>query len=144
MIREAVADDFGCVALLMRHCHEEAAFKMPQLNLEKSFHRFTECIEHGCAFVAEVSGTIVGCFLGQRGTLWFSDEPYAMEVFTYVFALRRNTGAGTKLYKAFRDWAKTKGLKVVLANSCGTNTDRFETLFTRMGLTKIGSQFIEV
>lgn len=142
MVRRFEVDDTEDVLKLMARCYGEVPFVMPALNLAKCGMRLAACVADGFAVVAEHAGKLIGCFLGQRGTLWMSCDPLAMEVFTYVVPEARNTGAGSALYRAFRVWAKTNELPLLLANSCGYD-ERFEKLFTRMGLTKIGCQFLE-
>jgi GNAT superfamily N-acetyltransferase len=85
---------------------------------------------------------VVGAFVANVTSFWFSSEPVACEVFTYVLPEARRSGAGVALYRTFLRWAKKLGHRAVLANSCGLDNERLERVFAKLGLLKMGSQWM--
>jgi GNAT superfamily N-acetyltransferase len=94
--------------------------------------------------VLVVNGRIEGMFIGNLIPVWWMFADAAQDIVFYVAEPYR--GHGMRLLREFRKWAKGfDSVKLIQLNVSfgGPEGERTEKLFTRMGLTRVGAQFIE-
>ena len=144
MIREVTAADYGPLFLLMKEAHEESITRFVPVDWGKCLGWICKCRDEGFAMVAEKDGEVIGAMLGHKEAPWFSEQEYAVDVFTFVSKAHRGTGAGLKLYRTFLRWAHENETPVFIGQNSGVQVERVEKIFGHLGLTKCGSVFIEV
>jgi len=80
-----------------------------------------------------------GAILAHISQFDFSDETYAFEQYWFVKQESRGGPTALRLYKAFEDWAKKKGVTDIrFGIGTGVNLAATEKLLKQLGHTKIG------
>lgn len=141
--RNATHDDLSTLVYLAKQAQKEVPYKMLQTNWLKVAYHFDVCLRQ-FAVVFEEEGEVIGCFLGQQLEPWYSTETVAYLAFSYVLPEFRNTGAGLRGFRTFKRWAKAIGRPMYLAHESAEASERMDKIYERLGLTKVGSQFLEV
>lgn len=98
--------------------------------------------EFGVVLVVEESGQLVGWVAGGIGEQYFSHERMAFEYGVFIAAEHRGGTAGYRLVKAFIDWAKNHGARVInMGITTGVHEERTGELYQRLGLARTGSLY---
>ena len=109
---------------------------------EKLRSTMTMLVNEPRAFLRVVC-TDDGVPLGGMGALlmphWASDDLYASDLFMFMHPEARGTLAPVRLVKAYRQWAKENGAKLVLLGiTTGVHTEQTAALFERLGMKRCG------
>lgn len=113
-------------------------------------HRSRACLAQFLAspevlfLVLVVDDRVEGLFIGNVIPVWWMYADAAQDIVFYVTAPYR--GHGVKLLRKFRQWAKGfDSVKLIQLNVSfgGPEGERTEKLFQRMGMTRVGAQYIE-
>ena len=144
IIRKANMLDISAIIYLLFKMHEETTIKPPKINSVKLLEKINYLFHKGIVLVAEVDNKIVGSIAGQVTEDWWSDEKYIADAWFYVYKSNRKSLVAKKLIIQFMKVAKEAKLKLRLGHIFSGDMDRKDKFFTRMGLQKVGSTFMEV
>lgn len=143
-VREATLADMGRIMELVRHFQANSVHAVVPFSEARAQGAVAQCIQDPsmCAFVWERDGVISGIYLGRIGGWWYSEEPAAFDVAFYIDPEHRGGFGARPLFRAFRDWAKSKGVKTIWpGTSSGINVDRIARFYASQRLQKIGDVF---
>lgn len=111
-VRAANLADVATIVQLGRQLHASSAYASKGFSDAKANSVVAMIIdsETDCIFVAEDDQQIIGYFLGGSAYEWFSNDLLGFDYSVYVIPEKRNGRAAIKLFKAFEDWARAKGI----------------------------------
>ncbi|MDA5498007.1 GNAT family N-acetyltransferase [Yersinia aleksiciae] len=144
MIRPATMDDIPALVALGARMHCESRYVTFPYDEDKCAALAVSLInaEFGVVLVAEESGQIVGWVAGGIGEQYFSYERMAFEYGVFIDAEHRGGTAGYRLVKAFIEWAKNHGARVInMGVTTGVHEERTGELYQRLGLARTGSLY---
>ena len=144
IIRKANLLDISAIIYLLFKMHEETTIKPPKINSVKLIEKINYLFHKGIVLVAEVDNKIVGSIAGQVTEDCWYDEKYIADAWFYVYKTNRKSLVAKKLIIQFMKVAKEAKLKLRLGHIFSGDMDRKDKFFTRMGLQKVGSTFMEV
>lgn len=144
-VREATAADIPQLFELVRQFQSLSVHKVVPFSEARAMGLVNECVHNPmmCAFVWEREpGVIAGMYLGRIGAWWYSEEPAAFDLAFYIDPTHRGGWGARPLFKAFREWAISKGAKTIWpGTSSGINVDRIARFYLSQRLEKIGDVF---
>jgi len=93
------------------------------------------------AFLSFDEDTLTGIIAGVSNQIWFSKKKQVVDLVFYVSPEHR--GHGFYLARRYLAWAKNvKGaVEVYLGVTSGLDTDRTDDLYSKLGLTRVGSSY---
>ncbi|MFD1259789.1 GNAT family N-acetyltransferase [Entomomonas asaccharolytica] len=114
-VREATLADVETIVALGKQLQQSSAYANKNFNDSKAKSVVAMMVnsETDNALVAEDEGQIIGYFLGGLTYEWFSDDLLGFDYSVYVVPAKRDGRAAIKLFKAFEDWAKAKGVVAI-------------------------------
>lgn len=139
MIRKADPRDLDVITALAIEAHQKSAYSHIEYVEICGRTVIAGCILNGFAWLTECGN---GVLLGYTQPLWFDhDKTCAGDLLFYV---RENAkGNGFLLARQYLRWAGEVADMVTLSNSFGGDgMDRVERFYERLGLVRIGSQYI--
>jgi len=142
-IRTATVLDLSALYGMLHVMHEESEYTVSTINSEKGTAAISSALHRGVVLVAEVDGKIVGSIGGMETSDWWSSDIYLADLWFYVYKDWRNSTIAVKLIKKFMDIGKNANIKVKLGHIHGGDTDRKDNFYTRLGLVKTGSMYLE-
>ena len=146
MIRQARIADMDALMELAREAKEESPVYR-DIPLDEPKVRRTGAMMISSALhwagVIETNGKVEGALLGHTATLFFSSKKQASDFFFYVREPAR--GHAPALIRAFFTWAAERpGVGMIgLSNSFGVEIERTESLYSAMGLRRIGGIWLK-
>ena len=144
IIRKATILDISALIHLLYSMHKETIIKIPNINSVKLINKISHLIHNGLILVAEKDKKIVGSIGGQIVEDWWSDEKYIADAWFYVYKNNRKSTIAIRLLKSFMKITKEAKLKLRLGHIFSGDMDRKDKFFTKIGLQKVGSTFMEV
>tara|TARA_R100001377_G_scaffold27565_1_gene14784 strand:- start:477 stop:914 length:438 start_codon:yes stop_codon:yes gene_type:complete len=142
-IRRATVLDLSALYGMLHVMHNESEHRVSSINSEKGTGAISAVLHRGIAFVAEEEGKIVGSIGGMESSDWWSSDIYLADLWFYVYKDYRKSTIAIKLIKKFMDIGKKANIKVKLGHIHGCDTDRKDNFYTRLGLIKAGSTYLE-
>tara|TARA_R110000796_G_scaffold196947_1_gene313326 strand:+ start:229 stop:618 length:390 start_codon:yes stop_codon:yes gene_type:complete len=97
----------------------------------------------GIIIIAEADGKIIGSISGVESSDWWSNELYLADVWFFVYKEYRKSRAALKLIKSFIEVGQISEAKVRLGHSNSGDIDRKDKFYDRLGMTKVGSIYME-
>lgn len=144
-VREATVADFPRVLELVRQFQTTSVHGCMPFSEERAGGMVNACIHDPmmCAFVWEREpGLIAGLYMGRVGPWWHTEELAAFDIAFYIDPDHRGGWGARPLYRAFRDWARSKGAKTIWpGTSSGIDVERAAGFYLRQKLEKIGYVF---
>ena len=144
IIRKATILDISALIHLLYTMHKETIINIPNINSVKLINKISHLIHIGLILVAEKDKKIVGSIGGQIVEDWWSDEKYIADAWFYVYKNNRKSTIAIRLLKSFMKITKEAKLKLRLGHIFSGDMDRKDKFFTKIGLQKVGSTFMEV
>ena len=142
-IRTATVLDLSALYGMLHVMHEESEYTVSTINSEKGTAAISSALHRGVVLVAEVDGKIVGSIGGMETSDWWSTDKSLADLLFYVYKDFRNSTVAIKLIKKFMEIGKNANIKVRLGHIHGGDTDRKDNFYTRLGLVKTGSTYLE-
>ena len=142
-LRRAVPADLSAVYVMLEQAFEESPVDLPEIAPEKAWQRIRGIIESQFCLVIEHEGEVAGSIAITAGDLWWSDKPALMDAWFYVRPDYRKTRAAVTLMSTARDFAREKGLPLILGVSAGGDVERKDAFYKRQHLTAIGGLYVE-
>lgn len=137
-IHRASLLDISTVLSLLSSMHEEA--ELENVNWAKVTHIITDCISSGLVILAVTDDDeVVGSIGGAVSQEWYSDTPVLGDYWFYVTPEHRATPAAFKLVKTWKDIAKERDITIKMGHVLGSDIDRKDKMFERLGFEKLGS-----
>ncbi|EKN5124177.1 TPA: GNAT family N-acetyltransferase [Yersinia enterocolitica] len=144
MIRPATIDDIPVLVALGARMHRESRYVTFSFDEDKCAALAVSLInaEFGVVLVVEESDQLVGWVAGGIGEQYFSHERMAFEYGVFITMEHRGGTAGYRLVKAFIEWAKNHGARVInMGITTGVHEERTGELYQRLGLARTGSLY---
>jgi GNAT superfamily N-acetyltransferase len=144
-VRRARREDAGAIEAMLRAVHHESsvyrAMPIDDRKLKSFIAKAIDSGDHAVLLHEGVAG-IDGLFISMLVQQFFTFEVTAMDIVFYVRPERRGTRAAARLWRALRNWAKTRGAKAIVVGST-TDIDPGVTakFYQGMGLREIGGVF---
>lgn len=85
---------------------------------------------------------IAGILALREGPWWFSKEHFIGDLVFYVRPSHRASKAATLLLKRAKEYAKIKGLPLMMAVVSGVDVDRKDQFFARQNFKKVGGAYM--
>jgi len=142
-IRRATVLDLSALYGMLHVMHKESEHRVSSINSEKGTAAISAVLHRGVALVAEDEGRIVGSIGGMEASDWWSTEKSLADLWFYVMKDQRNSTVAIKLIKRFMEIGKNANIKVRLGHIHGGDTERKDNFYTRLGLVKTGSTYLE-
>ncbi len=147
MIRLAKAEDIPQLITLGERAIKETGYPT-KLDRKKTkqmlFHAILQQIKNGPIriWVVDVGESVVGIFIGQIDTLYFSRDKYATDLLFYV--LPEHRGNGPLLVKRFLKWVgqHSKVVDITLQQSSGIEVARTDRLYKKLGFKNVGGCYV--
>lgn len=140
MIRQARTEDIPRMLELGAEMHAESRFSVLVYDSEKvaamlshllATDQFIEVIEN--------NGLLVGGFAGFVTDHWASKDLVSYDCGLFISPDHRGGGDAARLIKRFREWAVSRGAKMVtLGVNTGVHPERTARLLESVGFEKIG------
>jgi GNAT superfamily N-acetyltransferase len=90
--------------------------------------------QNGVVFAAEIDGVVVGGMAGGIVDQWFNDDLIAYDYSIFIEPSRRSGITAIRLVKAFEEWARIKGAKIVqLGIGTKLNVEGTSKLYQSLG-----------
>ena len=123
--------------------HSPTYHKLP-IELYVVTHNISDFISHPDKFiyVAEHEDQVVGGIIGQKYPMLFNNSYEAMHNFLYVDPQYRSLKLFKMLLAKYIQWCDAHDVtNILVGHSYGGRIDQMDKLYSRFGLTKIGSIF---
>ena len=136
MIRAAKHSDVPRLIELGSMLHDISSYSTQPHNAEKSAAFLHELIngQNGVVFAAEIDGVVVGGMAGGIVDQWFNDDLIAYDYSIFIEPSRRSGITAVRLVKAFEEWARIKGAKIVqLGIGTKLNVEGTSKLYQSLG-----------
>jgi|TARA_R110000744_G_scaffold181880_2_gene301052 GNAT superfamily N-acetyltransferase len=143
MLRHAGVEDLSALYKMLHVMHEESEHTVSSINSEKGTAAMVSAIHRGVVLIAEVDGEIAGSIGGMKSEDWWSTEKYLADLWFFVYKEHRKSTIAVRLIKRFMEIGKNANLKVKLGHVHGGDTERKDNFYTRLGLVKAGSMYLE-
>lgn len=121
-LRLATEADYPDVLRMSKAFHESSPYShypMNETKVRAIFDTYLKDPSSVIVVVAYKEDIAIGCIVAVRTELYFSDVVTAGEIIWYVQETFRKTRAGLLLYKAFEEWGRRVGARVLQ----GVNTE---------------------
>lgn len=140
MIRPAEPRDVKFMVYLGSLMHQESRFNVLRFNASKVGDFILHLINtNQFAVVAEKDGEIIGGFTGAIMPHYASDDLVAYDFALFLHPEHRGGMTGVKLVKAYREWALSRGAKMVsMGVNTGVHAEQTGKMFERIGFELIG------
>lgn len=95
--------------------------------------------DDGFVMVAERDGQVVGGIVAVTVEQWFSHDKIATEISVFILPEYRGSMDALRLLKAFKAWARTKGVVYTMAGiSTGIHAEKTKALYQAAGMRYVG------
>lgn len=146
MIRRATVEDYAEIFYMA----VEFKIVSPYADLPISDQRIIDCLSEALqsddygVFIAEEGNESVGFVVGMLTKTLFSESKVAGELAWWVKPESRSSGIGIELLKAYEQWAKEAGAKLVSV-SLLENDDLhiIDKIYTKAGYTPVERSYIK-
>lgn len=143
-IREVQPEDFSRLLDMAKAMHAESP-ELQELTFDESRAAHTIMAVFAThradynGWVMLTEGQIVGALFAYCSDTFYSRDLVAGDLVVYVSPEHRGNRAVVKMIRAYEAWARERGAKIIyLGVSTGTNTERSQRLFERLGYRAIG------
>lgn len=138
--RQATVEDLPQILGWCQDMHAESRYSKYVLDLDKLERKIATLIEAPAGIVLiTANGFLVGSVLEY----WFGPAKYAAELLLYVAPEARGSSEAPTLVKAYVERAKALGaVDVHVENTTGCDVEKVERLFSKLGFTRVGGNFI--
>ncbi len=143
MIRRANVLDTSALIFMLNQMHKETEVEVPKINTHKLINKINDLLHRGLVLVAVKDNKIVGSIAGMEVTDWWSDEKYISDTWFYVYPNERKSNFAKNLCIDFIKIAKEAKLKVRLGHIFSGDLERKDNFYSKLGLVKIGSTYME-
>jgi|TARA_R100001163_G_scaffold15097_1_gene13709 N-acetylglutamate synthase-like GNAT family acetyltransferase len=144
-VRKAGILDISSLILLLAEMHKNVKLSIPKINSELLVDKISQAIHKGVVFVVlDDKNIIKGSIGGMIGSDWWSEDKYLADLWFYVTPDYRKSNAASELVKNFMKVAKDSKIPVRLGHVFSGDIDRKDNFFSKLGLVKAGSIFVEV
>lgn len=144
MIRPATHDDITAILQLSAAMHNESRYRTLPYNADKFAAVLQQLLDspQGMVAVAEREGRVIGAIAAVITEHYFADATISYELGLYIEKPQRGGLAGYRLAKAYIDWARSRGVdQIDMGITTGINESRTASLYTRLGLNRVGTVF---
>ena len=138
-IRQASIFDFSHICALLVRMHKESDVELSEIDADKFSSSVLRTINQGIVFVAIEDGKMIGSIGGIKSSEWWSVEPLLGDIWFYVEPESRATRAAANLVKEFM--SAGQGMRIKLGHIYGSDLDRKDNFFERLGLKKVGTSY---
>ena len=149
-VRPAKDSDIPTLINMGREFHKNSNFsdlEFDPLFIDAHFRRLMSR-DACCLLIAVDSSRTIGFISGSASGAMFGPDTIASEDLFYVEPDMRGakSGVSTELLRAFCHWAADQGAaRISIANSAGTDDDKFQRLLETYGFQKAGSvMYVEI
>lgn len=140
MIRQATREDIPHMIDLGAQMHAESRFSVLGYDREKVAALFSHLLDTDQFIeVIERDGVLIGGFAGFVTEHWASKDLVSYDCGLFISPDHRGGGDAARLIKRFREWAVSRGAKMVtLGVNTGVHPERTARLMEAVGFEQIG------
>ena len=139
-VHNATLLDISPLLDLLSDMHQEA--ELEDVNWIKVAHIVTDCIASGLVLLAVTDeGDLAGSIGGAISTEWYADTPLLGDYWFFVRPEHRTAPAAVKLVKGWKEIAKKGDLEIKMGHVLGSDMDRKDQMFEKLGFEKLGSMY---
>lgn len=139
-VHNATLLDISPLLDLLSDMHQEA--ELEDVNWIKVAHIVTDCIASGLVLLAVTDeGDLAGSIGGAISTEWYADTPLLGDYWFFVRPEHRTSPAAFKLVKSWKEIAKKGDLEIKMGHVLGSDIDRKDQMFEKLGFEKLGSMY---
>ncbi len=142
--REATRKDAKIIEKMMTALHKESRYKRFPIKKEKLFAFINNMISSDTSLVmlATEEKGIIGIFIANISSMYFSDSTVASDYYFYVSPKHRKNGVGTELLDSYIEWAKGKKVNdIALSTSTGISDEAITKLAGKYEMVKVGLSY---
>ena len=143
MMRLATVEDLSELYIMLHVMHSETVSNTSPICSEKLTNALSNALHRGVVIIAEVDGKIAGAIGGMETSDWWSEEKYLADLFYFVYKEHRKSRIAVNLIKNFMEVGRDAEIKVKLGHVYGFDKDRKDNFYERLGLSKVGSLYME-
>lgn len=142
MIRQATIEDIPRLIELGRMMHAESRYAALDYAPQKVDALLQRLIADGFMVVAQSGERVVGGFAGMISEHWFSHDLIAADLALFIEPDARGGMTAPRLVRAFRDWARGRGAKLIHAGiTTGVHEEETARLYEALGGRKCGELY---
>ena len=142
-MRLATVEDLSELYMMLHVMHSETVSNTSPICSEKLTNALSNALHRGVVIIAEVDGKIAGAIGGMETADWWSEEKYLADLFYFVYKEHRKSRIAVNLIKNFMEVGRDAEIKVKLGHVYGLDGDRKDNFYERLGLSKVGSLYME-
>ena len=143
-MRIATAEDFPELRRLLTEMHSGTVDGTSPLDPLRMDAAIEDALSFGVVLVSEIDGIIVGSIGGVQSSDWWSDEIHLADRWFFVYKEHRNSRVALNLVRSFLEAGRAAGIKVRLGHVYSGDIARKDRFYERLGMTKVGSLYVEV
>jgi len=143
-LRIATSEDLPPLHRLLTAMHSGTVVGTSPLDLSRLEAALDYSVSRGEVLVAEVDGEIVGSIAWMECSDWWSTELYLADRWFFVYKGYRNSRVALTLVRGFLEVGRAAGIKVRMGHVYSGDLARKDKFYGRLGLTKVGSLYVEV
>jgi len=111
-------------------------------DLKKALQWVVENVAYAAWLVEDEHGEPLGSISLHEDTTWYSTEPYLTDGWFYVVPEKRDSGIGIMLLETVKEFAKDKGLPLMVGVFNMKDALRTSQMLQRHGFTMAGGLFM--
>lgn len=146
MIRPYTPDDIHQVLGILEVLRQHTAYRAIVPDWPEIVNVITNASmkRAGLVLVAEHAGRITGLLIAVAETLWWQNAQTGARIASDLIFFSQRMGDGKRMLMAMIEWAFNvpRVVRVECGISSGINAERLEKLYTSVGMSKEGTQFV--
>ena len=143
MLRMATVQDLSELYVMLHVMHSETIDGTSPIDSEKLISAINTALHKGIVLVFEVDNKIVGSIGGLESSDWWSDKKYLSDLWFFVYKQHRKSNIAVKLIKKFMQIGKKHNINTKLGHVYTGDSERKDKFYERLGLSKVGSLYME-
>ena len=143
MMRLATVEDLSELYMMLHVMHSDTIKGTSPIDSEKLTSAISHALHKGIVIVFEIDNKIVGSIGGVESSDWWSSEKYLSDMWFFVYKEHRKSSIAVKLIKTFMKVAKKSKSKIKVGHVYSGDGERKDNFYERLGLSKVGSLYME-
>jgi len=143
-INKATLADMPKILDLCLIMHKESIYCNIPVNISKlnSFLKSHILSQNSLFILLKKNNEIIGFFVGNIVTYFFSDSKIAMDIILFIKPNYRNHHGAQKLLSDFIDWCHDKDVREIsLSSTTGIEKSKVKQIYSKFGFNKIGFMY---
>ena len=133
--------DIPAIGSLLVGMHHNTPMKLPPISPYKVEKALKACMDHGRIFLGHRGDRLVGILALQEGEHWYSHGKFLGDLVFYVEESARTPWMAPRLLRSGMEYAKMRGLPLLMAVVHGEDVVRKDNFYQRHGFERVGGVY---